>query len=52
MQHQIRLRMGVALAVQLLQRIVKGQPFRDARRQLAFFFQLFVNLEVFSQFGE
>ena len=30
-QHQIRLRMRVALAVQLFDRVVKGQPLADAR---------------------
>ena len=45
-QHQIGLRVRVALPAQLVDRIVKGQPLRDARRQLAFFFQLFVDLKI------
>ena len=46
-QHQVGLRMRVALLVQLLDWIVEGQPFRNARGQLAFFFQLFVDLKIF-----
>src|SRR5579863_1307282 len=38
--------MRFALAVQLLERIVKRQPLGDSSREPAFFFQLFVNLEI------
>ena len=45
-QHQIRLRMRVALLLQLLDGLVERQPLGDARCQLAVFFEFLVNLEI------
>ena len=46
-QHQVGLRMRVALSGQFFDGIIEGQPLRNAGGEFAFFFEFLVDLKIF-----